>query len=305
MIRPAEVDAAIEDLARAGFLAPVAEAAELAAAATGGDELQAMVERRRTGEPLAWITGTTTFCGEAIHVHPGVYVPRPQTEAMALAAVDLLQEDGIAVDLCTGSGAIAALLGRRRPTARVLATDLDPAAVACARSNGVDAIPADLATNLPSEITGHVDVVTAVVPYVPTEALHLLPRDVQAHEPKLALDGGEGGTELLERAIEVAAQLLRPGGHLLLELGGTQDQLVAPILDRQGYRAATAQRDEDAELRFLVAVRSWAAPRGRAGARRSPQQPGQMTDEDRDTEREQGHTEQCHDQTLRPDVDPV
>ena len=129
VIRPTDVDAAAEALGRAGFLAPEAEAAELAAAAADAGDLHAMVERRCTGEPLPWITGTTTFCGEAMRVDPGVYVPRLQTQPMAEAAVAALPADGLAVDLCTGSGAIAVVLARHRPDARILGIDLDPAAV--------------------------------------------------------------------------------------------------------------------------------------------------------------------------------
>ncbi|HWJ63673.1 MAG TPA: HemK/PrmC family methyltransferase [Acidimicrobiales bacterium] len=253
MIRATDVDAAIAALADAGFLAPEAEAAELAAAAHDADELKALVARRRTGEPLAWITGSTTFCGETIRVDPGVYVPRPQTEALAEAAVLLLPPGGVAVDLCTGSGAIAAVLGRRRPTARVVASDVDPAAVACARANGVDARLGDLAQPLPSEVIGRADVVTGVVPYVPTETLHLLPRDVQAHEPAVALDGGPGGTEVLDRAIGAAARLLRPGGHLVLELGGDQDERLGPALARRRFTEVRSHRDEDGDLRHLAA----------------------------------------------------
>jgi release factor glutamine methyltransferase len=253
VIRPAEIDAAIEDLARAGFLAPVAEAAELAAAASGGDELQAMVERRCTGEPLAWITRTTTFCGETIHVHPGVYVPRPQTEPMALEAVDRLPPGGIAVDLCTGSGAIAAVLTRRRRDARVLASDLDPTAVACAQANGVDAYEGDLWHPLPREVLGRTALVTAVVPYVPTESLHLLPSDIQRHEPVLALDGGPGGTALLDRAVEAAQRLLRPGGWLLLELGGDQPHHLDPTLRVAGFDRIDIALDDEGDPRSIAA----------------------------------------------------
>lgn len=254
MIRPAHVDAAIEDLARAGFLAPVAEAAELAAAADGDDDvLAALVERRTAGEPLAWITGSTTFCGETIRVDPGVYVPRPQTEPMVHAAVGLLPADGVAVDLCTGSGAIAAVLARTRPAARVIGTDLDAAAVRDARANGVETYEGDLDEPLPVELRGRVDVVTGVVPYVPTDALHLLPRDVQAYEPRRALDGGAHGTTLLGRAVAAAARLLRPGGWLLLELGADQDEHLAPVLARLGFTDVQAERDEDGDLRSVRA----------------------------------------------------
>ena len=123
------------------------------------------------------------FCGVRVLVEPGVFVPRPQTEALARRAVGAAAVDGIAVDLCTGSGAVAVVLRAERPGATVIATDVDPLAVACARRNGVEALPGDLDEPLPPAFRERVDVVTAVVPYVPTEALHLLPRDVLAYEP--------------------------------------------------------------------------------------------------------------------------
>ncbi|MCU1371825.1 MAG: methyltransferase [Ilumatobacteraceae bacterium] len=254
MIRPADIDAAIDELARAGFLAPTAEAAELSAAADGDeDQLRAFVQRRTSGEPLAWITGTTVFCGETILVHPGVYVPRPQTQAMAEAAVARLPPGGTAVDLCTGSGAIAVVLSRRQPSAQVMATDLDPAAVACARANGVDAHQGDLAQPLPPEMTGRADVVTAVVPYVPTESLHLLQRDVRAHEPTAALDGGPGGTEVLDRAVEAASRILSPGGWLLLELGGNQPAHLEPSLRARAFDRIEVRTDEEGDPRSIEA----------------------------------------------------
>src|SRR3954447_21225901 len=150
-------------LARNGFVAAEGEADELIAGA-GGDEarLQAMVARRLTGEPLAWITGTVEFCGLEVIVHPGVYVPRWQTEPMARRALARLPEHGAGIDLCTGSGAVAKVLQRK--AARVVACDLDPRAVANARANGVEAYAGDLFAPLP-EIAA--DVISGVVPYVP------------------------------------------------------------------------------------------------------------------------------------------
>ena len=87
-------------------------------------------------------------------VCPGVYVPRPQTEALAREAIARLPRRGLAVDLCTGSGAIAVAVGRARPEARVLATEIEPAAVACARGNGVDVYLGDLTAPLPEEVRG-------------------------------------------------------------------------------------------------------------------------------------------------------
>jgi release factor glutamine methyltransferase len=242
-------------LAEAGCVAPWEEAVELADAADGdGAALAAFVARRERGEPLAWITGSVVFAGHRVLVRPGVYVPRWETETLARRAVELLPVDGAAVDLCTGSGAVAVVLGRSRPAARVVATDIDPVACRCARANGVDVTMGDLADVVPAELRGRVDVVTAVVPYVPTAEIVHLPRDVQAYEPRRALDGGPGGTEVLARAVTAAAGLLRPGGTVLLELGGDQDTLLATVLRRAGFDAVRSTSDADGDLRCVEAT---------------------------------------------------
>ena len=109
-------------LARAGCLASEEEATELIAAAAGDPaRLAGFVERRVAGEPTAWIVGQVRFCGLPVRVHTGVYVPRWQTEPLAERAASLLTDDGVAVDVCTGSGAIAVVLRDRHPGARVSA----------------------------------------------------------------------------------------------------------------------------------------------------------------------------------------
>jgi release factor glutamine methyltransferase len=232
------------------------EAAELAAAAVGdADRLDDLVSRRCTGEPLAWIVGSIRFCGETVLVQSGVYVPRWQSESLALEAVARLPAHGVAVDLCTGSGALAVVLARRRPQARVLATETDEAALKCAQANGVDVYRSDLAADLPAGLSGLVDVVVAVVPYVPTPALALLPRDVVTFEPRAALDGGPDGTDQLARAVRQAVPLLRPGGSLLLEIGGDQADLLHPVLDACGFGESEIVCDEDGDVRALYARR--------------------------------------------------
>jgi release factor glutamine methyltransferase len=243
-------------LQKAGCIAARDEAVELLAAARGDrGALHELVARRCTGEPLAWLVGWTRFCGERVLVRPGVYVPRPQSEQLAVEALARLPRRGLAVDLCTGSGAIAVVLGRRRPDARVLATEIDPLAAACARDNGLEVFVGDMTAALPDEVRGRVDVVTAVVPYVPSDELRLLPRDVVAFEPKRALDGGVDGTDLLSRAIVESVGLLRPGGSLLLELGGSEADLLAPLLAESGYRGVRRLVDEEGDLRGLVCRR--------------------------------------------------
>jgi release factor glutamine methyltransferase len=241
-------------LAEGGCVAPAEEADALFLASSEGvGPIEDLVARRLGGEPLAWITGSVVFCGIRVHVDPGVFVPRPQTEAMARRAATLLPAAGIAVDMCTGSGAVAAVLASSHPEATLVATDIDPAAVACARRNGVRALVGNLDEPLPPTLRGRVDVMTAVVPYVPTEELPFLPRDVLGHEPRTALDGGPLGTAVLVRAAEAAARWLGPGGSVLLELGGDQAGEVANALAGVGLSETRVHRDEDGQDRAIEA----------------------------------------------------
>jgi release factor glutamine methyltransferase len=244
-----------ERLAAAGFLSAREEAEELRRAAGGDDRLlAALVSRRLAGEPLAWIVGGAEFCGLRLRVDPGVYVPRPHTERLALRAAERLPAAGIAVDVCTGSGAVAAALADRRPGATVLATDVDARAVACARANGIDTRAGDLFAPLPAALRGRVDVVTAVVPYVPTPRLRSLQRDTFTFESALAYDGGPDGANVLRRALAGAADVLRAGGWALLELGGHQAGLLEPELERLGFADASVLADEDGDVRGIEAT---------------------------------------------------
>lgn len=255
-------DALAEQLADAGFVAADEEADELRARAAGDAALlDSLVARRLTGEPLAWITGSVTFCDLDVRVDPGVYVPRWQSELLTRRAVDRLPADGTAIDLCTGAGAIARTLIARRPGARVLATDVDERAVACARANGVDARRGDLFAPLPRDLEGRVDVVVGVVPYVPTPDLALLQRDTLTFESALSYDGGHDGTEILRRVLTGAPGFLRPGGALLLELGAGQPAALADDLARLRYSDVVVLVDEDGDVRGIEATLTGRRPR--------------------------------------------
>ena len=245
----------IGQLASAGFLAADEEAEQLLTfAGHDGTVLGHAVERRLTGEPLAWITGSTVFCGHRITVDRGVYVPRGFSERLAERAVARLTPSGTAIDLGTGTGAIAHTLAAARPDARVVATDLEPAAVACARTNGVTAILGDLFDGLPHDLEHSADVVIGVVPYVPSDELVRLQRDTFAFESRLAYDGGEGGLTVLRRVVTEAPRFLRPGGALLLEVGGDQDRALRDDLERTGYRDVTVLVDDDGDTRGIEAT---------------------------------------------------
>jgi release factor glutamine methyltransferase len=238
-------------LIEAGCVAAEEEAEELLSAAADAADLSRMVERRLTGEPLAWITGRTVFCGLDVAVDPGVYVPRWQSEPLARLAGELLPPTGLGVDLCTGSGAVAMVMQAIRPRARVVATEIDPVAVRCARRNGVVVYPGHLDRALPPELASGVDVMTGVLPYVPDQALHLLPRDVQAFEPPAALDGGRYGLASIAPVVGTSPVWLRRGGWLVLEVGGDQVPSVRALFEAAGYGSLGVLEDADGDPRAV------------------------------------------------------
>jgi release factor glutamine methyltransferase len=231
------------------------EAKDLLAKARGDiGTLEELVERRLAGEPLAWIVGHAPFDGTDVRIDPGVYVPRWQSTELVSRAVTRLPARGTAIDLCTGSGALAIAMRRARPWARILGTDIDVRAVRCARANGVVAYRGDLFDPLPHGLEGTVDVVVAVAPYVPTPALELLPRDTLTFESISLYDGGPDGTEYLRRIAAEATRFLRPGGALLLEVGADQPELLRDQLELLGYTDYSAWSDEDGDIRGLGAT---------------------------------------------------
>jgi release factor glutamine methyltransferase len=133
----------------------------------------------------------------------------------------------------------------------VVATEADPRAAACARDNGVDVLLGDLDGPLPAELAGRVDVLTGVLPYVPTGALHLLTRDVLAYEPRAALDGGPGGLDVVARVVEAGPRWLAPGGWLLLEAGGGQFPGVVRLFADHGFVGTRILDDGDGEPRAV------------------------------------------------------
>ncbi len=237
-------------LRAAGFVAAELEAAALLRHACGQRVvLDDALQRRLSGEPLAWIIGETSFCGVTIEVLTGVYVPREQTEPLVHRAVDLLPPHGTAIDVCTGTGAIARVLAAAHPQARVVGCDIDPRAVACAALNGVDVYEGDLLDALPPALEGSVDVVIGVVPYVPSRAMKWLQRDTRTFESAASYDGGSDGVDILRQVVSESARFLRPGGSLLLELGSGQAERLEPDLERAGYRRAMVLLDEERDPR--------------------------------------------------------
>jgi release factor glutamine methyltransferase len=241
---------ATRELAAAGCVSAPAEASWLVEEAAHEEALRAMVARRVAGEPLQYVIGWAPFGPLRLAVGPGVFVPRPETETLADRATTHLRaarETRIAVDLCTGSGAIACFLAAEVPGARVLATELDPGALAWAAVNaeryGVELLAGDLDAPLPPELAGQVDVLCANVPYVPSGAIATLPTDVRDHEPRLSLDGGPDGLEVFRRLAGRATHWLVPGGRLYAEIGEDQTKAAAALLTEAGLVEVAVHQD--------------------------------------------------------------
>jgi release factor glutamine methyltransferase len=241
---------ATAELAAAGCVSAAAEADWLLEEAPDPQALRAMVARRVAGEPLQYVVGWAPFGPLRLAVGPGVFVPRPETERLADRAAARLRSiptPRVAVDLCAGSGAIACFLAAEAPGTRVLATELDPGALAWARVNadrhGVEVLAGDLDEPLPAELAGRVDVLCANVPYVPSGAIATLPTDVRDHEPRLSLDGGPDGLDVFRRLAGRATHWLVPGGRLYAEVGEDQAGTAAALLAEAGLAEVAVHQD--------------------------------------------------------------
>jgi release factor glutamine methyltransferase len=212
------------------------------------DTLAAMVERREAGFPLEHIIGWADFCSIRIVVEPGVFVPRRRTEFLVHQAVALAMPGSIVVDLCCGTGAVGVALAAALGGIELHAIDIDPVSVRCARRNVTSAIgnvyEGDLYQPLPSKLRGRVDVLVANAPYVPTEAIKLLPQEAREHEARVALDGGTDGLDVQRKVASEAPLWLAPGGHLLVETSQQQAMQTVEIFARNGLIPRVANYDE-------------------------------------------------------------
>jgi release factor glutamine methyltransferase len=196
-----------------------------------------LVKRRAAGTPVAYLVGKKEFYSLSFQVTPDVLIPRPETEHLVVAALDLLarisaESTPRVVDVGTGSGAIAVSLAKHAPSAKIIATDISPAALTVAQQNAVDHgvsariefQEADLFGKLPAE--RHFDLIVSNPPYIGLQEEPTLAPQVRDHEPRLALFAGSTGTEIIARLVPQAAVRLNAGGHLLMEVS----PLIAPAV---------------------------------------------------------------------------
>jgi release factor glutamine methyltransferase len=217
------------------------------------DKMRPLVKRRAEGEPLEYLLGMTTFAGHRIKVTQDVLIPRPETEILLEEAIKIIDPEGLPVlDIGTGSGILALSLAKKFPQLDIFAADVSAAALAIAKQNAgevgkITFLESDLMENpsLPEKF----QLIVANLPYIPTGGIDGLQREVR-HEPRLALDGGIDGLDLVRKLITQSAGRTH---HLGLELGDGQAEETKTLCLRAGYALIRVLPDFTQRERILVA----------------------------------------------------
>jgi release factor glutamine methyltransferase len=226
-----------------------------------------LVRRRAEGVPVAYLVGHREFYSLDFLVTPDVLIPRPETEFVVLALLDLVKSSGAAdreitvADVGTGSGIIAISVARHAPGARVTAIDVSPAALAVARENArrlgvadrVEFVESDLLEAIPPE--RKFDFIVSNPPYVSDAEMAMLAREVREHEPRLALAAGPTGTAVIERLIPQAAARLAAGGSLLMEISPMLQQRAEALVAADERLELEATLKDQAGLARVVVAR--------------------------------------------------
>jgi release factor glutamine methyltransferase len=226
--------------------------------------LEALTARRIAGEPVARILGHKEFWGLSLALSPATLVPRPDTETIVEAALDLVRQEGRTgdplriADLGTGSGAILLALLSELPNAHGIGTDINPEAVETAARNAALLGLGDRATFLVCDYTSALhapfDLIVSNPPYIPSRDIDDLAIEVRAHDPRLALDGGADGLDAYRVIAPAAFELLAPGGVVMVEIGQGQEGDVARLMAEKGLdQGAPARADLNGIPRVVIA----------------------------------------------------
>ena len=222
----------------------------------------AALARREKREPLQHITQTAAFRSLELKVGPGVFVPRPETEQVVQYAIDYLRQlpmPGKAIDLGTGSGAIAIAMAFEVPQTKVYAVELSEDAHNYAAHNiAANNVSVELRLGAMQEVVGdlvgQLDVVISNPPYIPNSAIPIDP-EVRDYDPDLALYGGEDGLDVIRDISGIAAALLRRGGLLVLEHADGQSDAIRELLLNDGWFGVSAFQDATRRHRTITAIR--------------------------------------------------
>lgn len=218
-----------------------------------------LVRKRTEGCPVAYLVGKKEFFSLELEVNPAVLIPRPDTETLVMACLEAATPQAAILDVGTGSGAIAIAIAKKRPTVQVTAIDLSSEALDVARRNAakhkvesrIRFLQGDLFAPLAADDS--FDIILSNPPYIPTATIATLEPGVRDFEPRLALDGGPDGFQMVTRLIEKAGQHLKLGGCLLLEIGVDQEKPVRRLLEQAGYRVGPSIKDHSGHPRVLKA----------------------------------------------------
>jgi release factor glutamine methyltransferase len=228
-----------------------------------GDRYEALVARRASREPLAYITGRQEFWDLAFEVSGDVLIPRPETELIVEAALELFPAPAAPLaiaDACTGSGCLAVALAHERPSAHIVATDISSAALDVARRNaaryGVEPRVTFVRTDVLESVRGPFDLIVANPPYVQAGDRPGLQPEVRDYEPAVALFGGVKGMDIVARLVEQASTRLRAGACVIFEFGFGQDMAVEQLIsDAPGLTMVGLRRDLQGIARTAIARR--------------------------------------------------
>lgn len=217
-----------------------------------------VIKKRRNGVPLQHLTGEVSFLGLRFRVTREALIPRPETEELVEKALAALPRDRevFCLDLGTGSGVIAVCLAKFHPLARVTAVDVSESALALAAENAERHDVSERITFIKSDWFSRVDerfdLIVSNPPYVDEQEIKTLSTEVRRHEPRIALDGGSGGTQRIEELANGLREHLRPGASVLLEIGDGQAQRVAEQMSRVGLVETLVEQDLAGKQRFVI-----------------------------------------------------
>jgi release factor glutamine methyltransferase len=220
------------------------------------DAYREYIKRRSLSEPVAYILGTQPFCGLNLNVSKDVLIPRPETEELVELCLKILKDKASikGLDLCTGSGAIALSIKKMRNDIEMFASDISEKALSVAKSNAkkheldISFVHSDLF----SAIDEKFDFIVSNPPYIKTDVVLSLDKDVKDFEPKLALDGGVTGLDIYEKIARQAKDFLNPEGLIFLEIGYDQENQVRSIFENYGFKNIFSLKDSNQKDRFVI-----------------------------------------------------
>lgn len=222
-------------------------------------DYQALIRRRSEGYPVQYLTGGTEFMGLPFFVNESVLIPRQDTEVLVETALAMMKPECRLLDMCTGSGCILLSLAKLGTVAEGVGVDISEGALKVAERNrenlGLPQVRL-VHSNLFESVEGVFDMIVSNPPYIPTEDIEDLMREVRDHEPHLALDGSKDGLLFYRKLAEESGRYLVPGGSLLFEIGYDQGGAVSQLLDQAGFKDIHVKKDLAGLDRVVYAVKA-------------------------------------------------